>query len=99
MVPAFPMDGGRLLRSILNYFLGFMRATFYAVRVSEGISLCLVTVGIFTMSPSLILVPMFVMLFAEAELRNARINEAKKLKEAEKEKEKEEKKEKIILDV
>ena len=39
LIPAFPMDGGRVLRSALECFgLGKLRATTVAVRVGQGIA-------------------------------------------------------------
>lgn len=47
MVPAFPMDGGRVLRSVLWGFSGnYRRATRWAALVGRGFALTLVGVGV-----------------------------------------------------
>jgi Zn-dependent protease/predicted transcriptional regulator len=47
MVPAFPMDGGRVFRSLLAMKMDYMRATSAAVAVGHVISLMFVFYGIF----------------------------------------------------
>ena len=39
LVPAFPMDGGRVLRASLSIFLGQSRATTIAARVGQGLAI------------------------------------------------------------
>jgi Zn-dependent protease len=39
LIPAFPMDGGRMLRALLSGWLGRLRATEVAVAVSQGLAL------------------------------------------------------------
>lgn len=36
MIPAFPLDGGRILRSVLAMVIGFRRATRIATFLSRG---------------------------------------------------------------
>ena len=48
MIPAFPMDGGRVLRALLSGWLGRVRATMVAAGIGRGLALmfgvyCLVT--------------------------------------------------------
>jgi len=38
IIPAFPMDGGRILRSLLAMKLDYFRATWIAVRIGQGIA-------------------------------------------------------------
>jgi len=45
LVPAFPLDGGRLLRSALTALLDYKRATTYATRIGK-----LIAIGVFALS-------------------------------------------------
>ncbi len=45
LIPAFPMDGGRLLRSFLAFFLSFRSATRTASFVGQGLALVLLGVA------------------------------------------------------
>ena len=45
LIPAFPMDGGRLLRSFLAVFLPFRTATRAASFVGQGLALVLLGVS------------------------------------------------------
>lgn len=47
LLPALPLDGGRILRAKLSGTLGFQQATEVAVRISRLISLVLFALGIF----------------------------------------------------
>jgi Zn-dependent protease len=70
LVPAFPMDGGRVLRGALTYWLGHQRATRVAARIGQGFALAFGVLGVLY-DPLLLLVAVFVFLAAEAELRQA----------------------------
>jgi Zn-dependent protease/CBS domain-containing protein len=47
LIPAFPMDGGRVLRGLLAMRLGFVQATTAAVFIGQAISLFFIFFGIF----------------------------------------------------
>jgi Zn-dependent protease len=66
MIPAFPMDGGRVLRALLASRLGFVRATEIAAMIGQGVAFALGFIGLFY-NPMLILIAIFVYLAASAE--------------------------------
>ncbi|MBK7682742.1 MAG: site-2 protease family protein [Bacteroidia bacterium] len=68
MIPAFPMDGGRILRSLLAMKLTKVKATLIAVRIGQVISIGFVVLG-WLYSPMLILIGIFIFFGAKAELK------------------------------
>ncbi len=74
MLPAFPMDGGRVLRAFLAMRMPYLRATEIAVRVGLLVALVMGIAGLFS-AGTLIFVALFVFLAAQAELAMARYNE------------------------
>jgi Zn-dependent protease len=68
LIPAFPMDGGRILRSLLAMKLSKLKATKIAVRIGQAISIGFVVFGWFY-SPMLILIGIFIFMGANAELK------------------------------
>jgi Zn-dependent protease/predicted transcriptional regulator len=68
LIPAFPMDGGRVLRGLLAYRLGPARATQVAARIGQAFAIVFAVLAFFY-DPMLLLVAAFVFLAAEAELR------------------------------
>ena len=71
LLPAFPMDGGRVFRAFLAMRLPYARATVIAARVGQLIAVLLGLVGLFS-SGTLVLVAAFVFLAAQAELTMVR---------------------------
>ncbi|MCX7824951.1 MAG: M50 family metallopeptidase [Verrucomicrobiae bacterium] len=47
LVPAYPMDGGRLLRALLAGWLGFPRATVVAARIGRAMAMLFIVAGLF----------------------------------------------------
>jgi len=66
MIPAFPMDGGRVLRALLSIRLGFTRATQVAASIGQFVAFALGFLGLFG-NPLLIFIAIFVYLAAAAE--------------------------------
>lgn len=66
MIPAFPMDGGRVVRALLAMRMEYTRATHIAASLGQGIALLLGFVGLFT-NPLLIFTALFVWMGAAQE--------------------------------
>ncbi|HLP94468.1 MAG TPA: site-2 protease family protein [Saprospiraceae bacterium] len=70
MIPAFPMDGGRVFRALLSMWLGRPRATNIAAWVGQLIALLLVGAGIWGSDVMLSVLGIFVIYAARAENSN-----------------------------
>lgn len=66
MIPAFPMDGGRVLRALLASRLGFTRATEVAATIGQWVAFALGFIGLFS-NAMLIFIAIFVYLAASSE--------------------------------
>lgn len=85
LMPAFPLDGGRVFRSILTPHMGLVRATAVAARVGRALAIFVGTysvlgmltklhpirIGIFTFqaTPILLMIAVYVYMAADAEYR------------------------------
>ncbi len=75
MVPAFPTDGGRVLRALLAMRMDHHRATRIAARLGQALALVLGFFGLFG-NPVLVFIAMFVWLGAAAELGSEELHVA-----------------------
>jgi Zn-dependent protease len=72
LVPAFPMDGGRVLRSVLAMRLDYARSTSIAAAIGKGIAVVFGFVGLF-LNPMLLLIALFVWIGATQEAAAAQM--------------------------
>ena len=75
MLPAFPMDGGRILRAILASWLGYLKATRIAVAFGHIFALAFAYFGIVDGNIMLVIIAIFVYTAASGEGRAAEIKE------------------------
>jgi Zn-dependent protease len=69
-IPAFPMDGGRVLRAFLAMGMGNAKATELAARIGQGFAFLFVLLGLFY-NPILMLVGVFIYFAAASEEQTA----------------------------
>ena len=72
LLPAFPLDGGRVLRALLSLRWGHLRATVWAVRLGWLLALLLAGWGMATRRWMLVIIALFIMQAGGGELRLAR---------------------------
>jgi Zn-dependent protease/CBS domain-containing protein len=72
MIPAFPMDGGRVLRALLAMTLPNARATELAADIGKGFAILFAILGIFY-NPMLIIIALFIFLAASGEAAQAQL--------------------------
>ncbi|MDZ4709254.1 MAG: site-2 protease family protein [Saprospiraceae bacterium] len=69
IVPAFPMDGGRILRALLSMKFTRLKSTWIAARIGQGLSTCFLIYAIYNNQWMLCLVGIFIFFTAGAELK------------------------------
>jgi len=75
LIPAFPMDGGRVLRAALSMWLGKARATRIAAQIGQGFAFLLGFAGLFG-NPLLLFIAIFVYIAAAGEAQMTDMFEA-----------------------
>lgn len=81
LLPAFPMDGGRIFRALLAAYFGQLRATQIAARVGAMMSLLFLIVGAVTGGLGLIVLAVFVYFVGQQELFTVTMREARRAEE------------------
>lgn len=74
LIPAFPMDGGRILRALLALKFSFARATEIAAAVGQGFAVLLGILGLFS-NPMLVIIAIFVFFAASGEAGHVQLRQ------------------------
>ncbi len=78
LIPAFPMDGGRVLRSLLAARIGYLKATKFAVGLGHICAIGFAYFGVVNSNIVLIAIAIFIYMAASNEGRQADVSEALK---------------------
>ncbi len=76
LIPAFPMDGGRVLRAALAMWLGQEKATRIAAQIGQVFALALGFFGLFYGYPLLLFIALFVYFAAAGEAQTSFVQQA-----------------------
>ncbi|MDO6429496.1 site-2 protease family protein [Flavitalea sp. BT771] len=67
LIPAFPMDGGRILRALLGFRYNYVRATYIATIVGKIIAVAFIGLGVISFSAPLAIIGLFILSSASTE--------------------------------
>ena len=84
LIPAFPLDGGRILRSLLALAIGFPRATRVAITIGQVIAIGLGIFGVLSGNLVLALIAVFIFFGAGQEVTTIRATGARGILETRK---------------
>lgn len=76
LIPALPMDGGRMLRAMLTSRMGFLKATQTAARVARWATLAMAIYGIYSGSVTLVLIAAMIFVMSWLEVAQAHLGQA-----------------------
>lgn len=76
LLPAFPMDGGRILRALLSMRMGRLRATRTATRIGQGFAILFALLGLMSGNFILVLIGIVLFFVAASESGTVRLEEA-----------------------
>ncbi len=74
LIPAFPMDGGRVLRAVLAMKRSYLEATRMAVQIGKTLAVFMGLIGLFY-NPLLIIIAFFIYIAASEEGRQTSVSE------------------------
>jgi len=77
IIPAFPMDGGRVLRAFLASRMDYLKATEISVRIGQGLAIVFAFVGVFY-NPWLIIIAFFIYMGGMGEYQSTQMSSALK---------------------
>ncbi len=78
LIPAFPTDGGRVLRAVFATQMSFEKATKNAVSVGKGVAVAMVIFGILVLNLWLVVIAVFIYFGAAREQQSTQIADALK---------------------
>lgn len=70
LIPAYPMDGGRILRALLSYKMEKLKATYIASTIGRSLALGFLVFAVYKRIPSLFLIGIFIFIVAGREYKS-----------------------------